>query len=527
MSIYQSRFGELVWSLWCLETAFISVGLILFILLFVLEKRSPRVAHAHVHGYRSIFEPPFFLQTRFVLGACEIIRDGYEKFKNVPFIVRRFDADYSVLPMRYLEEIRLIPMTKLSGKESQIRNMMPKWTGLEFMVRSHLHVDVLKRKLTPELGRYLEAARSELEYGWEVDVPRPDDWLEVDIQQITRMLIARMSAKVFLGHPACRDLDWLQTSVQYSIDTFTTAFILRMFPPFLHFIVAQFLPSKWRMRAQLRTAERTVRPLMEKHAEATRRRSLGEEVEEQEDTLMKWMLENGTEQETRLSEMAARQCVLTLASIHTTATIVANVIFELCARLEWVPVLRDEFDRVTREVGQPGSDPNIDMRRWHPRLEKLDSFIVETFRYYPPILLGPQRLALEDITLKDGTKIPTGAKIAFAMYHHQNDAAVTPGPGLFDPMRSYRKRQSSAEEYARYQATLPDVNNNLSFGYGNQACPGRFFAIAEIKLVISRLLNEFDFRLPEGQCRPKIMYADENTFIDPNARIMMRKRRIA
>ncbi|KAK5628872.1 hypothetical protein RRF57_004587 [Xylaria bambusicola] len=405
-------------------------------------------------------------------------------------------------------------------------NMMPKWTDLEFLIRSHLHVKVLKNKLAPELPRYLDLARKELDYGWALDVPQPEDWTEVDIQHITRMLIARMSAKVFLGFPTCRNKKWLKVSIDYSIDAFTTAFILRMFPTWSHFIVAQLLPSRYRMKQEVRTAMQVVGSLIEKREDNARRRNRGEMVEDDEDTLMHWMLDNGTEEEIKLQEMATRQCVLTLASIHTTATNTANVLFDLCAHPEWFPVLREEISKVNSAIGSLDEQPETGVRRWHSKLEKLDSFLMETLRFNPPIILGPQRLALQSLTLRDGTHIEAGTKISFANYHHMHDPEVVPDPNTFDPMRSYRKRQASPEEHHRHQAWLTDINENLSFGYGNQACPGRFFAVAEVKMVIARFLDNFEFKFPEGKSRPLMKFADENSFIDPSARLLMRKRKV-
>ncbi|KAK1499410.1 ent-kaurene oxidase [Colletotrichum cuscutae] len=38
----------------------------------------------------------------------------------------------------------------------------------------------------------------------------------------------------------------------------------------------------------------------------------------------------------------------------------------------------------------------------------------------------------------------------------------------------------------------------MAFGFGRHACPGRFFAATEIKMLIARLLLEYDIRMPEG-----------------------------
>ena len=141
------------------------------------------------------------------------------------------------------------------------------------------------------------------------------------------------------------------------------------------------------------------------------------------------------------------------------------------------------------------------------------------------MIVGPQRLAYEDIRLKDGTIIPKGSRLTFPMLEHHMDPSVHEDPTVFDPMRSWKKRQSSIEQRDQHRAgmTHPD---HLAFGYGNQACAGRQFAVAEIKLIMARLLYEFEFKFPKGQSRPAAQYINENAFTDQSARLLMRKRKM-
>ena len=361
------------------------------------------------------------------------------------------------------------------------------------------------------------------------------------------MLVARMSARLFMGYPACREEEWLKVSINFTYDMFLAAFTLRMFPPWMHLFVAPFVPARWRIRSQMRTARKYVGELTRKHTDALSRGEKGQ------DTLLSWMIDNGTDEEKAIPEMAARQCVLTLASIHTTSMSVSNLLFDLCTYPEWFPVLREEIDEVVKAHGRI-EEGRLNHKQWLAKLEKMDSFIIEDQRINPPILrtypptkikaqqlrakarhqptnlccsrpVNPQRIALEALTLKDGTKIPKGARIAWAGHELANDADVVARPERFDPLRSYRKRHADYEKN-KHRFTAGQTNAaSLSFGYGGQACPGRYFAVAEIKLVLMRLLLEFEFRLPDGKKRPQTMYADENVFMDPSAKLMMRTRK--
>ncbi len=56
-------------------------------------------------------------------------------------------------------------------------------------------------------------------------------------------------------------------------------------------------------------------------------------------------------------------------------------------------------------------------------------------------------------------------------------------------------------------STSPD---NLHWGYGRNACPGRFMAAAEIKLSLAWILWHFDISFPYGQVdRPENIFVDE------------------
>ena len=194
------------------------------------------------------------------------------------------------------------------------------------------------------------------------------------------MLVSRMSAKVFVGHPACRNPEWLEISLKFTEDMFVTAFTLRMFPYWSHWLVNWCIPMRWRLERHYRKSREIIGPLMEEH------RSKRTNGEEPQDTLLGWMMDHGTEEEVKLEEMSARQCTLTLASIHTTSLGVSTVLFELCSHKEWIPVLREEIEQVIKEHGRVGRGTTLTAKQWTSKLEKMDSFIIEALRLNPAIL---------------------------------------------------------------------------------------------------------------------------------------------
>lgn len=135
------------------------------------------------------------------------------------------------------------------------------------------------------------------------------------------------------------------------------------------------------------------------------------------------------------------------------------------------------------------------------------------------------RLALVDVHFKDGTYIPEGTDVAVPSYHYANDPDVVPEPKAFDPLRSYRKRYANGgENLDQFMAGQTNATQ-LSFGHGGQACPGRHYAVNQIKLMLSRILMEYDFAWPEGVSSAKSFYVNEINVVDPWAKIMMKKRK--
>lgn len=106
------------------------------------------------------------------------------------------------------------------------------------------------------------------------------------------------------------------------------------------------------------------------------------------------------------------------------------------------------------------------------------------------------------ITLKDGTHIPQGVFIETPSLAVLHDEQIYPDAESFDPRRFYELRTNeqvadpnsfrTRESYQFVSVT----KENTTFGYGKHACPGRFFAANEIKLILARILLQYDVRLP-------------------------------
>jgi cytochrome P450 len=72
---------------------------------------------------------------------------------------------------------------------------------------------------------------------------------------------------------------------------------------------------------------------------------------------------------------------------------------------------------------------------------------------------------------------------------------------------------------------IQSPQESLNFGHGPGACPGRFFAIYEIKTLLVNILMDYDIRLKEG-VKPQNMVHHVTNNPDFTAVIEVRKRTV-
>ena len=84
-----------------------------------------------------------------------------------------------------------------------------------------------------------------------------------------------------------------------------------------------------------------------------------------------------------------------------------------------------------------------------------------------PTQVTLQRKVLKDITLPDGTLIPTGTLIGAASYPIHLDDALFPDANTFDPFRFARMREREGESTKhQFVSTSPEY---IPFGHGQHA----------------------------------------------------------
>ena len=131
-----------------------------------------------------------------------------------------------------------------------------------------------------------------------------------------------------------------------------------------------------------------------------------------------------------------------------------------------------------------------------------------------------RRVATADLKLSDGTYIPKDTYLSVSS-ERMWDSEIYPNPLEFDGYRFLKLREVPGHETSA-QVVSPSPEH-MGFGFGRHACPGRFFAINEVKIALSHILLKYEFKLAEGSV-PRARRNGLSLNSDPAMKLMIRRR---
>lgn len=449
---------------------------------------------------------------------------GYKAFtkNDQPYRVRTSaGSERIILPLKYLIEVKNAPQSNVSLPDEMAHLLLMNYTGVP--QRTDSGTKVVRVDMNRQLGDLVAAMHEECVDGFRRFMPACLDWSPVKIYSILARIVAQVSGLVLVGLELCRNEEWQRISIEFSADAFGAARTLRAGNkhPWSMWLASYTSPSVARIRHSRQKASALLRPICEKRLARTtdptwRRPNDGNQ----------WLLDSHSHSGESIDEVVKSQLRLTMAAIHNTTMGITNNIFDLLAHPEYIEVLREEVKQVLAQEG--GWTKQALARLW-----KLDSFMKESQRLNPSTMITVKRKVLKDLRLHDGLVLPKGSHIAFASDGLNRDPEIYPSPDTFDGLRFYNlraaattpdsDRMAAAESETKYQfvTATPDY---LNWGQGRNACPGRFLASNEIKLVLAHLLLSYDIRWKEGESRPDSRVNDWNILPDREREIEVREK---
>ncbi|KAK0244007.1 cytochrome P450 [Armillaria nabsnona] len=469
------------------------------------------------------------------MGACkfmfhgrEIVQEGYSKYRGSAFKVPLIDRWTVVVSGdEKINDIRKALPDHLSFMEEIEDSLQTSYTLGRGIHLDPYHIDVVRGALTRNIAACFPDVRDEIETSFKEEIPETEgmssafyisvllsafsDWTKVHAYSSILQIVCRVTNRMFVGLPLCRNSEYRTLNIEHTIKVITSAHAINVFPEFLKPFVAKFFTPITR---SMRKAEKLLGPIIKDRLQ--KENEHGRDWSGKPNDLLSWLLElaDGGERRT-VRDLTNRVLALNFAAIHTTSMAFASALYCLAAYPECARPLRDEIKTVIETDGWT--------KQAMGKMRKLDSFLQETERIYGVGPLGISRTVRKDFTFSDGTVVPAGAHLSVATAATHFDADKYEDPYEFKPWRFSKMREQDGESI-HHQMVTPRLDYIL-FGTGRAACPGRFFAVNELKTLMSHVLMNYDVKMENpGQVPPSTWFGASQL---PNmkANVMFRKRK--
>ncbi|PYH42434.1 cytochrome P450 [Aspergillus saccharolyticus JOP 1030-1] len=456
-------------------------------------------------------------QASYIARTREIMHQGYVEYnkKGMAFRIRNPVDEGSpqvIMAKRYLDEVKNASEEQLSFPLYSIQAFLLKYSGSVLPSAAATHVTRID--LNKNLGELVEPMREECLDTLRVVIPESKDWTLLKPWDTFVPLISRMTGRVLVGPTLCSNPEWIQLTIANTAGIMKSAMEIRA----SYSARWQWLaPWTYRGRNDLRKLRKRATELIEP---LYRERLAGKQPadpEQKHRDAVQWLIEGHqteTEKGITSAEIADGLLFLYMAGIHSTSATVVSIMYDLLAHPEVIPELLEEIHQVQTESPQWSKQSLA-------KLRKLDSFMKESQRLHPAGFVTVQRSTVRPYTFQDGLQLPANTFLMFPTYEFTHDGETYPNPEQFDPWRFYRMRtEGDATKF--HFATVS--NDSTNFGAGFHACPGRFFVAHELKIILTELLLQYDFKFAEGTARPPDHYHDFTVIPNQQAQLLVRKR---
>lgn len=83
-------------------------------------------------------------------------------------------------------------------------------------------------------------------------------------------MVAMLSARKFVGYPLCRNEEWIDIMIKYTVDAFASVQAIAKLPAWTHALLASSLPEIKNLKEYQIQGARLLRPYLEERLERLR-----------------------------------------------------------------------------------------------------------------------------------------------------------------------------------------------------------------------------------------------------------------
>ncbi|KAL3474768.1 cytochrome P450 [Aspergillus californicus] len=434
------------------------------------------------------------------------ILDGHKKYPDTPFLIPT-SPPRIILPMLLFTEAMRAPSTHLSFMQSIYDLFQGRYTYIGREIDDLIHI--VKTELNHNISDILPLVQDEADHFLRTEIGTSGDWKAISIYSTMVRTIAFLNSRVFIGLPLSRDEKWVESSINYALHVGAVQQAAQRYNYIIRPFVVPFLPEVREIGRDLKEARKFLTPLVHQTLKKDSSGSVAEEAESV-GNFISWMLKHHCDGKKAAERAGINQMVLSFVALHTTSMTAAFVILDLARRPEYIEPLRHEIFTIIKEDKWKTDKHGLRYlsKLSFQKMSRLDSFIKESQRVHPINLVEGWRTVKKDFIFSNGLKVPQGASLAWPLWGlynssstpvlspSYNEEAGNPGPEVFDWFR-FSKLRGRYNPGGQKHSAVSTGEDSLNFGHGPHSCPGRFFAVHEIKTILVKILVDYDIRLKD------------------------------
>ncbi|CAB4479455.1 unnamed protein product [Rhizophagus irregularis] len=309
-----------------------------------------------------------------------------------------------------------------------------------------------------------------------------------------QFIIAKPIAATMVGEELSDDKELVNSFANVTTDFIPFLSIppvLNFIHPYLHqqvmIIVFKYLNNPFKMHREL--IKKKITPVIEKRLREMK--ESGDNYVSPIDILQRYTELLHKDYTIDIDVVTDNMIISIFASVYNTSNSLTFCLHELVNNPQFLKEILEEQKQLYKS-----NEKSYYSTEQIARMEKLDSFIKETLRVNVNNVALQHKTLSSYFTFSNGYQVPKGRLVNIRL-----------GEVHFDKeLQSQTADEFNAFRYLKKNSPATRADNSfLTFGLGKHTCPGRHFAVNEIKVALHYLLLNYDIKKSTSEkIKPKI-----------------------
>ncbi|KAG8527722.1 uncharacterized protein KY384_007876 [Bacidia gigantensis] len=411
------------------------------------------------------------------------------------------------------------------------------------ILRDPYHEHTIHKYLPRRLPGFIPDIQDEVaaafDKSWGTD---EGNWKEISVFDANLFMISRVVNRMIIGHPLCRNEEFLSNMRSYSMGIQMISMIITYTPKLLKPLVGRL--AALRAKAYYNAMAKFIIPIVTERLANLEKKEQDPAFDwEPPNDFISWHIAgakaDGRHDELTVNMLSRRIMPIEFASIHTTTIAVTHCMFDLLSSEDcstFLEGIREQSTSLLSSNDGQWAKANL------AHASRADSAFRESLRISSFMTRSVARKVVSKQGLQnpaEGWTAPYGTIMSFDLYDVHRDPRFYPQPNIYDAFRFSRQSEIQANASANgstgqgeaKEGSRPERKNLglitlsdtfLTFGLGRHACPGRFFISAEAKIMLAYMVMNYEIKT--FPTRPADRHLSSIILPSSTAKIRVRRR---